>query len=104
MLFIRCSVTAHKLWHHLQKAWLLHLAASGRTLTTSVRENCTKRKGASNMNIHHDVTGLLSAVWKVTLRSACLGRLSWPARRGGCIFIAHMRDIKESASSRQLDR
>ena len=29
------------------------------------------------MNIHYDVTGLVSAVWKVTLRSTCLGCLSW---------------------------
>ena len=48
--------------------------------------------GASNKNIHYDVTNLLSAVWKVTLRSTCLGCLSWPGR----ILIAHMRDIKES--------
>ena len=46
-----------------------------------VRESCTKRTGASNMNIHYDVTSLLSAVWKVTIRSTCLGCLSWPERR-----------------------
>ena len=56
------------------------------------------------MNIHYDVSGLLSAVWKVTLRSTCLGCLSWPGRSGGRILIAHMRDIKESAGSRQIDR
>ena len=56
------------------------------------------------MNIHYDVTGLLSAVWKVTLRSTCLGRLSWPGSRGGYILVAHMRDIKKSAGTRQLDR
>ena len=39
------------------------------------------------MNIHHDVTGLQTAVWKVTFRSSWsyrLGCLSWPWRgRGG---------------------
>ena len=57
------------------------------------------------MNILYEVTGLLSAVWKVTLRSTCLGCLSWPGRRGGGrIIIAHMRDIKESVGTRQHDR
>ena len=58
------------------------------------------------MKIHYDVTGLLSAVWKVTLRSTCLSYLSWPGRGGGGsrILIAHMRDIQESAGSRKLDR
>ena len=51
---------------------------TGLTLTTGVWENCMR--GASNMNIHYDVTGLLFAVWKVTLRSTCLGCLSWPGR------------------------
>ena len=49
---------------------------------TGVREGCTKRRGTSNMNMYYDVTGLLSALWKVTLRSTCPGFLSWPARRG----------------------
>ena len=40
---------------------------------------------ASNMNIHYDVTGLLTVVWRSEL-------------------IAHIRDIQESAGSRQLDR
>ena len=51
---------------------------NGLTLTTGVRWICTKRRCASNMNIHYDVTGLLSAVWKVTFRSTCLCCLSWP--------------------------
>ena len=55
---------------------------TGMTLTTCVCEGCIKRRGASNMNIPYDVTCLLSAVWKVTLRSTCLGCLSWPGRRG----------------------
>ena len=60
--------------------------------------------GASNINLHYDVTGLLTAVRKATRRSTCLGCLSWPGRRGGRVLIAHMRDIKESAASRHLDR
>ena len=58
------------------------------------------------MHIHYDIAGLMTAVWKVTLRSTCLGCLSWPPRRGGGgrVLIAHMSDIKESARSRQLDR
>ena len=43
------------------------------------------------MNIHYHVTGVLTEV--------CLGCLSWP---GGCVLIALIRDIKESACSRQL--
>ena len=40
-----------------------HLAPSGQTttgltLTTGVWEACTKRRGASNIIIHYDVTGL----------------------------------------------
>ena len=42
---------------------------------------------------------------EATLRSDRLGCLSWPGRRGFCtIHIAHMRDIKKSAGSRQIDR
>ena len=52
------------------------------------------------MHIHYDVTGLLSALWKFTLRSTCPGCLSWPGRRGvSHILITHMRDIKESAGT-----
>ena len=60
---------------------------TGLTLTTGVLWSCTKRKGASNMNIHYDITSLLSAVWKVNL-----SRLSELAREegGGRILIAHM--------------
>ena len=56
------------------------------------------------MNIHYDVIVILFAVWKVTLRPTCLGCLSWPGREGGRILIAHMRDIQETVSIRQLDR
>ena len=46
-----------------------HLAVSGLTarlpaLTTGVCEAGTKMRGASNMNIHYDVTCLLTAVWR----------------------------------------
>ena len=71
------------------------------TLTTGVWESCMKRRGANNMNIHYDVTSLLSAVCKVTLRSSCL---KLAREEGGRILIAHMRDIQEFAGSRQLDR
>ena len=40
---------------------------TGLTLTTGECESCMKRRGASNMNIHYDVTVLLAAVWKVNL-------------------------------------
>ena len=56
---------------------------TGLTLTTGVWESCRERRGASNMNIHYDVTGLLSEVCKVTLSSTCVACLSWPGRRGG---------------------
>ena len=46
----------------------------------------------------------MTAVWKVTLRSTCLGCLSWPARRGGHVLIAHiMHDIKESVADNLVD-
>ena len=55
------------------------------------------------MNIHYDVTGLLTVVWR-----SHSGQIVWPAgvgrEEGGSILIAHIRDIKESAGSRQLDR
>ena len=55
--------------------------STGLTFTTGVCESSTKMRGASNMSMHYDVTGLLSAVWNVTLRSTCLGFLSWPVVR-----------------------
>ena len=56
-----------------------HLAPSGQTttgltLTTGVWEACTKRRGASNINIHYDVTGLLTAVWR-----SHSGQIVWAA-------------------------
>ena len=44
------------------------------TLTTGVCEAGTKMRGASNMNIHYDVTGLLTAVWR-----SHSGRIVWAA-------------------------
>ena len=65
--------------------------------------------GASIMNIHYDVTGLLTVVWR-----SHSGQIVWPAGvgqgrgggggGGGSELTAHIRDIKESAGSRQLDR
>ena len=44
------------------------------TLTTGVCEAGTKMRGASNMNIHYDVTGLLTAVWR-----SHSGQIVWAA-------------------------
>ena len=71
----------HQRWFHAHYVWTSCRIRSGSqttglTLTAGVRWICMKRKGGSSMNIHYDVTGLLSAVWKVTLKSTCLGCLS----------------------------
>ena len=59
------------------------------TLTTGVCEAGMKKRGASNMNIHYDVTGLLTAVWR-----SHLGQIVWAAcigqGGGGSELIAHM--------------
>ena len=47
------------------------------TLTTGVYEACTKWRGASIMNIHYDVTGLLTVVWR-----SHSGQIVWPAGVG----------------------
>ena len=44
------------------------------TLTTGVCETGTKMRGASNMNIHYDVTGLLTAAWR-----SHSGQIVWAA-------------------------
>ena len=44
------------------------------TLTTGVCEAGTKMRGASNMNIQYDVTGLLTAAWR-----SHLGQIVWAA-------------------------
>ena len=55
------------------------------------------------MNIHYDVTGLLTVVWR-----SHPGQIVWAVSigqgGGGSELIAHIHDIQESASSRQLDR
>ena len=65
-----------------------------------------RERGEDNMNINYDITGLLTAVWKGTLRSpwlSCL-MLIWLVReKGGRGCISYMRELKESASSIQLD-
>ena len=61
---------------------------------------------ASNMNIHYDVTGLLTVVWRS--HSGQIVRAAWICQGGGggegSELVAHIRDIQESAGSRQLDR
>ena len=44
------------------------------TLTTGVCEAGTKMRGESNMNIHYDVTGLLTAAWR-----SHSGQIVWAA-------------------------
>ena len=44
------------------------------TLTTGVSEAGMKMRGASNMNIYYDVTGLLTAVWR-----SHSGQIVWAA-------------------------
>ena len=46
-----------------------------------VCEAGTKRRGASNMNIHYDVTGLLTAVWRS--HSGQIVWAAWISRAGG---------------------
>ena len=62
-----------------------------------------KGGGASYMNTHYDVIGLLTVVWR-----SHSGQIVWPQElgreEGGSELIAHIRDIQESAGSRQLDR
>ena len=67
------------------------------TLTTGVCEAGTKMRGASNMNIHYDVTGLLTAAWR-----SHSGQIVWAAwincelarEEGGSEHIAHIRVIQ----------
>ena len=59
--------------------------------------------GAGSMNIHYDVTGLLTVAWR-----SHSGEIVWAAwigqDGGGSELIAHIRVIQECACSRQLDR
>ena len=80
------------------------------TLTTGVCETGTKMRGASNMNIHYDVTGLLTAAWR-----SHSGQIVWAAwincqlareEEGGGGFWTHSTytGYPGSAGGRQLDR
>ena len=80
------------------------------TLTTGVCEAGTKMRGASNMNIHYDVTGLLTAAWR-----SHSGQIVWAAwincelareEEGGGGFWTHSTytGYPGSAGGRQLDR
>ena len=78
-------------------------------LSDQVRQSdhWSNRRGASNKIIHYEVTGLLIAVWKFILSE--LSELAREEGGGGVglithMRIVHMRDIEESAGSRQLDR
>ena len=83
---VDAGLTLNQQWFNISCLSSCHIMSdsqiTGLTLTTGVLWGCTKRRGASIMNIHYDVTGLLSAVWKITLRSTCLGFLSCPRKRG----------------------
>ena len=80
------------------------------TLTTGVCKAGTKIWGASNMNIHYDVIGLLTAAWR-----SHSGQIVWAAwincelareEEGGGGFWTHSTDTgyPGSAGGRQLDR
>ena len=80
------------------------------TLTTGVCEAGTKMRGANNINIHYDVTCLLTAVWR-----SHSGRIVWAAwincelareEEGGGGFWTHSTytGYPGSAGSRQPDR
>ena len=59
---------------HGSKYLLVHLALSGLTLSTGEPHRCTNGRGANNINIHCDVTGLLTAVWR-----SHTGQIVWAA-------------------------
>ena len=56
------------------------------TLTTGVPYRCTNGRGANNINIHYDVTGLLSAMWR-----SHSGQIVWAVwvGQGGGGFCTH---------------
>ena len=72
------------------------------TLTTGVCEACTKRRGCE----HHEYSlwrhRFTDCCVEVTLSSEGLQKLG--REEGDSELIAHIRDIKESVGSRQLDR
>ena len=55
------------------------------------------------MNIHYDVTGLLTVVFRSHSVQILYGLPELAREEGGSELIAHIRDIQESAGSRQLD-
>ena len=80
---------------------LFHLALSGLTVRLpvspwqQVRLTAVRTGGgASNTNIHYDVTGLLTVVWRS--HSDQIDRVAWIGQ-GGSELIAHIRDIQEIA-------
>ena len=107
----------HQWRHRLGVSWRrTHLAVSGLTVRLPVwpwQQVCeagTKMRGASNMNIHYDVTGLLTAVWR-----SHSGQIVWAAwincelareDEGGGGFWTHSTytGYPVSAGSKQLDR
>ena len=117
----------HKLWRSSlwlvkrvpQKVWIINHPpcrirsdhqTTSLTLTTGVCETGTKMRGASNMNIHYDVTGLLTAAWR-----SHSGQIVWAAwincqlareEEGGGGFWTHSTytGYPGSAGGRQLDR
>ena len=75
------------------------------TLTTGAPYSCTNGRGCEPHEYALSRHRFTDCSVEVTLRSDCLGCLNWPGRRGGgSELIAHIRDIQESAGSRQLDR
>ena len=120
-VFPRMNVTGHA-WLPTKSADNLHVLISppcrirsdrqttSLTLTTGVCKAGTKMRGASNMNIHYDVIGLLTAAWR-----SDSGQIVWAAwincelakeEEGGGVFWTHSTDTgyPGSAGGRQLDR
>ena len=104
----------HGRWWGQRNARSNHLAVSGLTVRLpvwpGVCEAGTKMRGASNMNILYDVTGLLTAAWR-----SHSGRIVWAAwincelareEEGGGGFWTHSTytGYPGSAGGRQLDR
>ena len=84
-LHFKCAVTDSNIPRWLFVKYLVSLMYSpcrirsdrqttSLTLTTGVCKAGTKMRGASNMNIHYDVIGLLTAVWR-----SDSGQIVWAA-------------------------
>ena len=96
----RCSILPYQVWPSDYQSDLDNRCVWSRY----------KMRGASNMNIHYDVTGLLTAVWR-----SHSGQIVWAAwincelareEKGGGGFWAHSTytGYPGSAGGRQLDR